>query len=242
MNVGMVRDLFPHCIEAEKILNVDQEFGARLSEALNKIPPYQIGKDGLLQVWIEDWKRGNEGHNMSANFGFFPGNSITLRGNPEIAAAIRKWLEQRRARTSWTSAWDICDWARLENGIMVDTTITQFFRSRMPRAGIGNNFQNTGSNQSDANYGYTAGVAESLLQSHAGEVSLLPALPVTWKNGSVTGLRARGGFEVSMEWKDGKLTRAEIKSLLGNPCVVRVNGKTTNYTTTRGETIMIKGN
>jgi alpha-L-fucosidase 2 len=70
----------------------------------------------------------------------------------------------------------------------------------------------------------------------------LPALPVTWKNGSVTGLRARGGFEVSMEWKDGKLTRAEIKSLLGNPCVVRVNGKTTNYTTTRGETIMIKGN
>jgi alpha-L-fucosidase 2 len=241
MNVGMVRDLFPHCIEAEKILNVNQEFGARLSEALEKIPPYQIGKDGLLQVWIEDWKRGNEGHNMSANFGFFPGNSITLRGNPEIAAAIRKWLKQRRARTSWTSAWDICDWARLENGIMVDTTITQFFRSRMPGGGIGNNLQNTGSNQSDANYGYTAGVAESLLQSHAGEISLLPALPVTWKNGSVTGLRARGGFEVNMEWKDGKLTRAEIKSLLGNPCVVRTNGKTTNYTPAKGETIIIKG-
>lgn len=240
MNTGMVKDLFPHCIEAGKILNTDQEFGARLAEALEKIPPYQIGKDGLLQVWTEDWKRGNEGHNMSANFGFFPGNSITLRGNPDLAAAIRKWLEPRQARTSWTSAWDICDWARLEDGIMVDTAITQFFRSRIPRGGIGNNFQNTSSNQSDANYGFTAGVAESLLQSHAGEISLLPALPVTWKDGSVTGLRARGGFEVSMEWKDGKLTRATIKSLLGNPCVVRADGKTTGYAPAKGETIIIR--
>ena len=98
-----------------------------------------------------------------------------------------------------------------------------------------------GSNQSDANYGYTAGVAECLLQSHAGEISLLPALPPSWKDGSVTGLRARGGFEVSIEWKDGKLTKAEIKSLLGNPCVVRANGKTTNYTPAKGETIVIQG-
>jgi alpha-L-fucosidase 2 len=241
MNLGMIRDLFPHIIEAEKILNTDQAFGAKLAEAMQKIPPYQIGKDGLLQVWIEDWKRGPEGHNMSANFGFFPGNSITLRGNPEIAAAIRKWLEPRRVGTSWTSAWDICDWARLENGERVDSTIKNFFRSRSPRGGIGNNLHNTGSNQSDANYGYTAGVAESLLQSHAGEISLLPALPPSWKNGSVTGLKARGGFEVSIEWKDGKLTKSVIKSLLGNPCAVRVNGKTTNYNPAKGETFVIQG-
>ena len=241
MNIGIIRDLFPHIIEAEKILNIDQVFGAKLAEALQKIPPYQIGKDGLLQVWIEEWKRGSEGHNMSANFGFYPGNSITLRGNPEIAAAIKKWLEPRQARTSWTSAWDICDWARLENGERVDSTIKNFFLSRSPRGGIGNNLHNTGSNQSDANYGYTAGVAECLLQSHAGEISLLPALPPSWKNGSVTGLRARGGFEVNIEWKDGKLTKSKIKSLLGNPCVVRVNGKTTNYTPAKGETIAIQG-
>jgi alpha-L-fucosidase 2 len=241
MNIGMIRDLFPHIIEAEKILNMDQEFGKKLAEAMQKIPPYQIGKDGLLQVWIEDWKRGWEGHNMSANFGFYPGNSITLRGNPEIAAAIEKWLSPRRARTGWTSAWDICDWARLENGERVDSTIKNFFLSRMPIGGIGNNFHNTGSNQSDANYGYTAGVAESLLQSHAGEISLLPALPPSWKNGSVTGLKARGGFEVNIEWRNGKLTKSEIKSLLGNPCVVRVNGKTTNYTPAKGETIIIQG-
>jgi alpha-L-fucosidase 2 len=241
MNIGIIRDLFPHIIEAEKILNMDQEFGAKLAEALEKIPPYQIGKDNLLQVWIEDWKRGPEGHNMSANFGFFPGNSITLRGNPDIAAAIKKWLEPRRARTGWTSAWDICDWARLENGERVDSTIKNFFLSRSARGGIGNNFHNTGSNQSDANYGYTAGVAESLLQSHTGEISLLPALPPSWKDGSVTGLRARGGFEVNIEWKDGKLTKSEIKSLLGNPCIVRTNGKTTNYTPAKGEIIVIQG-
>ena len=241
MNIGMVRDLFPHCIEASKILNVDHEFASNLSEALTKIPPYQIGKDGLLQVWIEDWKRGSEGHNMSANFGFFPGNSITLRGDPEIAAAIQKWLEPRRQGTSWTSAWDICDWARLENGVRADTAIRQFFRSRGGRGGIGNNMHNTGSYQSDANFGYTAGVAECLLQSHDGEISLLPALPVTWKDGSVTGLKARGGFEVNIYWKDGKLTKAEIKSLLGNSCVVRANGKTTNYTAAKGETIIVQG-
>ena len=109
------------------------------------------------------------------------------------------------------------------------------------RGGIGNNFHNTGSNQSDANFGYTAGVAECLLQSHAGEISLLPALPVSWKNGSVTGLRARGGFEVDIEWKDGRLTRAQIKSLLGNPCLVRFDGKTRQYNPSKGESIVIRG-
>ncbi len=240
MDIGIIRDLFPHCIEAGKILNIDKEFGDKLEEALKKIPPYQIGKDGLLQVWIEDWIRGNEGHNESPNFGFFPGNSITLRGNPEIAEAIRKWLEPRRIWLFWNSTCDICYWARLENGVKTDTVIKQFFFTGMGRGGIGNNFHNTGSNQSDANFGYTAGVAECLLQSHAGEISLLPALPVSWKDGSVTGLMARGGFEVNIEWKDGKLTRAEIKSLLGNSCVVRANGEITKYSPAKGETIVIQ--
>jgi alpha-L-fucosidase 2 len=242
MNIGMIRDLFPHIIEAEKILNMDQEFGTKLAKAMQKIPLYQIGKDGLLQVWIEDWKRGSEGHNMSANFGFYPGNSITLRGNPEIAAAIEKWLEPRKINTGWwNGVWDICDWARLENGEKAERVIGDFFRSGSTRGGLGNNLQNSGAYQSDSNFGYTAAVAECLLQSHAGEISLLPALPPTWKDGSVSGLRARGGFEVNIEWKDGKLTKSLIKSLLGNPCVVRVNGKTTNYTPAKGETIAIQG-
>jgi alpha-L-fucosidase 2 len=251
MNIGMIRDLFPHCIEASKILNVDQDFSASLEEALGKIPPYMIGKDGLLQVWLEDWIRGNEGHNMSANFGFFPGNSITLRGDPEIAAAIRKWLEPRRSRLSWTSAWDICDWARLEDRVRADTAINQFFRvtpmrgaaggNQPPRGGIGNNLHNPGSNQSDANFGYTAAVAECLLQSHAGEISLLPALPVSWKNGSITGLKARGGFEVNMTWENGTLAACEIKSILGNPCAVRYGSKTRSFDIPAGGSIKITG-
>ena len=249
MNIGMIKDLFPHCIEAAKILNVDKEFSDMLEKALDQIPPYMIGKDGLLQVWLEDWIRGNEGHNMSANFGFFPGNSITLRKDPEIAAAIQKWLEPRVSRLGWPSAWDICDWARLENGIRADTAIRQFFRvppirrdipgTQMPRGGIGNNLHNPSSNQSDANFGFTAGVAECLLQSHAGEISLLPALPVSWKNGSVTGLKARGGFEINISWENGKLKACDIKSLLGNPFTVRYGEKTKTFKLPLGNSIRI---
>jgi alpha-L-fucosidase 2 len=112
--------------------------------------------------------------------------------------------------------------------------------SQIPGGGIGNNLHNPASNQSDANFGFTAAVAECLLQSHDGEISLLPALPVSWKNGSVTGLKARGGFEVSIHWKEGNLTKAEITSLLGNSCIVRANGKTTEYKPLKGETIVIK--
>ncbi len=242
INEAIIRDLFGNCIEAEQVLNTDQQFGENLTKALKEIPPYQIGENGFIQTWIEDWKRGNEGHNESPNWGFYPGNSITLRGNPELAAAIEKWLEPRREGTGWGAAWDLCVWARLENGARIDTFMIDFFRSNDTRRGIGNNFQNTSSNQSDANYGFTAGVAECLLQSHAGEISLLPALPTSWKDGSVTGLKARGGFEVSMEWKDGELTSAEIKSLLGNPCVVRYGEKTKTYNIAAQKSVQISSN
>jgi alpha-L-fucosidase 2 len=247
MNIGMIKDLFPHCIKAGEILNVDQDFCGKLADALDRIPPYKIGKDGLLQVWIGDWIRGNEGHNMSANFGFYPGNSITLRQDPEIAGAIRKWLEPRRARLGWNSAWDICDWARLEDGVRADTAINQFFRAtpmRMgnvvrPAGGIGNNMHNPGSNQSDANFGFTAGIAECLLQSHAGEISLLPALPASWKNGSISGLKARGGFEINMSWESGMLKECSIRSILGNPCNVRYGEKTKTYSIPAGGSVEI---
>ena len=237
MDIGIIRDLFPHCIEAGKILNVDKEFGVQLETALNKIPPYQIGKDGWLQVWLEDWKRGNEGHNMSANFGFFPGNSITLRGEPQIADAIRKWLEPRKGNRGWTFSWDICDWARLENKAKTDTLIGRFVAGD-----LGANLHNIRYNQSDANFGFTAAVAECLIQSHAGEISLLPALPISWKNGSVKGLKARGGFEIDMSWENGKLTTCEIKSLLGKPCIVRYGEKTKEYNLKVGSSVIITEN
>ena len=236
MDIGIIRELFPHCIEAEKILGVDKEFGNILVAAMKKIPPYQLGKNGWLQVWLEDWERGKEGHCISANFGWYPGSSITLRGEPQLADAIRKWLEPRRGRGGWVFTWDICDWARLENKEKTDTLIKRFVGGSLAP-----NLHNQGANQSDANFGFTAAVAECLIQSHAGEISLIPALPNSWSNGSVTGLKARGGFEVSMSWENGKLTACDIKSILGKPCVVRYGEKIKTYTIQAGKSMRITG-
>ena len=237
MDNALIRDLFPHCIEAAKLLGVDSDFSARLAATLDKIPPYMIGENGMLQGWIEDWERGLENHNWSGTFGFYPGNSITLRGTPELAEAVRTWLEPRPVLSSWNSAIDICDWARMENGEKTDEVLRKIFLSDGRRGGFGNNLHNTGSNQSDINYGITAGIAESLLQSHAGEISILPALPVSWKDGSVSGLKARGDYEVSISWKDGKMTSCEIKSNLGKPFTVRYAGKTRDFTLAAGKSV-----
>ena len=153
-----------------------------------------------------------------------------------MADAIRKWLEPRRGNGGWIFSWDICDWARLEDKAKTDTLIRRFEAGRLAP-----NLHNLGNNQSDANFGFTAAVAECLLQSHAGEINLLPALPTSWAKGSVTGLKARGGFEVSMSWEKGKLTTCDIKSILGNPCVVRYGEKTKTYTMQAGNSIRITG-
>ena len=239
MDNALIRDLFPHCIEAAKLLGVDREFSDELAAVLEKIPPYMIGEDGMLQGWIEDWKRGRENHNWSGTFGLYPGNSITLRGTPELAAAVEAWLEPRPVISFWNSAIDICQWARLENGEKTDEVLRKIFMTNGRRGGFGNNLHFSGSNQSDINFGITAGIAESLLQSHAGEISLLPALPASWKDGSVSGLKARGGYEVSIRWADGKMTSCEIKSLLGKPFTVRYAGKTRDFTLAAGQTVKL---
>ncbi len=239
MDNALIRDLFPHCIEAAELLGVDREFSDELAAVLERIPPYMIGEDGMLQGWIEDWKRGRENHNWSGTFGLYPGNSITLRGTPELAAAVEAWLEPRPVISFWNSAIDICQWARLENGEKTDEVLRKIFMTNGRRGGFGNNLHFSGSNQSDINFGITAGIAESLLQSHAGEISLLPALPASWKDGSVTGLKARGGYEVSIRWADGKMTSCEIKSILGKPFTVRYAGKTQVFNLAAGKSVKL---
>ena len=242
MDNALIRDLFPHCIEAAKILGVDSEFSGRLAATLEKIPPYMIGENGMLQGWIEDWTRGRENHNWSGTFGLYPGNSITLRGTPELAAAVEAWLEPRPVTVFWNSAIDICQWARLENGAKTDEILRKIFMTpagRRMMGGFGNNLHFSGSNQSDINFGITAAIAESLLQSHAGEISILPALPLSWKDGSVSGLKARGDYEVSISWKDGKMTSCEIKSNLGKPFTVRYAGKTRDFTLAAGKSVKL---
>ena len=239
MDNALIRDLFPHCIEAARILGVDSEFSSELAATLEKIPPYMIGENGMLQGWIEDWTRGRENHNWSGTFGLYPGNSITLRGTPELAKAVEAWLEPRPVTVFWNSAIDICQWARLENGDKTDEILRKIFMSSGRRGGFGNNLHFSGSNQSDINFGITAAIAESLLQSHAGEISILPALPASWKDGSVSGLKARGGYEVNISWKDGKMTSCEIKSEFGHPFTVRYAGQTKDFTLAAGKSVKL---
>lgn len=220
IDIALIRQLFSNCIEAEKILGLDNDFRARLSATLPKLPPYRINSHGYLQEWIEDWTGGTEGHNVSPNFPLFPGNTITLRGDPELAGAINKWMETRQGRGGWITAWDTAVWARLERGEKVRQWLQPLVRS------LADNLHNPRNNQSDANFGLTAAVAEALLQSHAGEISLLSALPPNWRDGSIKGLRARGRFEVDISWRDGKLTQARIQSLNGGEAKLRY-GQTT---------------
>lgn len=240
MDNALIRDLFPHVIEAAKLLNVDGEFCEQLAATLARIPPYMIGENGMLQGWIEDWTRGRENHNWSGTFGLYPGNSITLRGTPELAKAVETWLEPRPVTVFWNSAIDICQWARLENGEKVDEILRKIFMTPAGRrGGFGNNLHFSGSNQSDINFGLTAAMAESLLQSHAGEISILPALPASWKEGSVSGLKARGDYEVSIRWADGKMTSCVIKSNLGKPFTVRYGEKTREINLPAGKSIRL---
>jgi len=236
IDIALIRELFSNCIEAGRTLHVDDDFRARLTAALPKLPPYRINSRGHLQEWIEDWVGGTEGHNTSPNFPIFPGNTITRRGTPELARAINKWMETRQGRGGWITAWDTAVWARLERGEKVQQWLQPLVRS------LADNLHNPRNNQSDANFGLTAAVAEALVQSHAGEISLLPALPPSWLNGSVRGLRARGGYEVSIEWRDGKLTSAQIANRNGGNCTVRYGGRTVKIPVASGKATRLDGN
>jgi alpha-L-fucosidase 2 len=232
MDVAIMRELFPHCIEASRILGVDADFRAKLENALTRMPPYQIGGSGFVQEWIDDWKTGPQGHNVSPNFAFYPGCSITLRGNPKFAAAYQKWMEAHPPRGGFIVSWGIAMWARLERGDQVAKCI-EAYMGRGPAF----NLHNAGANQSDASFGFAAAVAESLMQSHAGEISLLPALPAGWDDGSVSGLRARGEYGVSMRWKGGKLQTADIHGLKGGAINIRYGQKTATITFKAGDVV-----
>lgn len=244
MDNALIRDLFPHCIEAASILGVDSDFSAELAAALEQIPPYMIGENGMLQGWIEDWTRGRENHNWSGTWGLFPGNSITLRGTPELAKAVETWLEPRPVTSFWNSAIDIAQWARLENGDKADEILRKIFMTNGRRfGGFGNNLHFSGSNQSDINFGITAAIAESLMQSHDGEINILPALLTGWREGgSISGLKARGDYEVGITWKDGALVSCTIKSNLGKPFTVRYGEKTRVIELAAGQSVTLDAN
>ncbi len=245
MDNQLIRALFTATIEAASILGIDADMASTLADLKQQLPPDQIGKFGQLQEWIEDVDQPKNAHrHMSPLWGLYPGAEFTP-ADPKLFDAAKLLLKWRGdGSTGWSFAWRIPLWARVHDG---DFAYRQLALQLAQRT-FPNLFDKCGPFQVDGNLGASGGIAELLIQSHQRTedgktplVELLPALPAVWTDGSVTGLRARGGFTVDLDWKQGQLTRAVLRSNLGRPCRVRNGDRSLDLKTEANQTYVLDG-